>query len=66
MKKREKTQTYIYIYEKVLAFAHERDLNINPSSCMTDFEIANMNAIQLLLPNAQIKGCLFQFSQSLW
>ncbi|KFD46116.1 hypothetical protein M514_13011 [Trichuris suis] len=28
--------------------------------------MANMNAIRSVLPNAQIKGCLFHFSQSIW
>ena len=56
---------YVYAYEKVLAFALEKDLDINPSLCIMDFQIACMNVIQLLLPNIQVKGCLFRFSQSL-
>ena len=63
MKRQE--ETYRYIYEKVPEFAQERNLDINLSLCVVDFKIANMNVIQLLLPNAQVKGCLFHFSQSL-
>ena len=51
---------------KVFAFAQERSLDINPSLCMMDFKVANMNAIWLLPRNAQGNGCLFYFSQSQW
>lgn len=54
-----------YIYRKVLAFAGERNLDINPPLCMTDFKTANMNVIRHLPPNAQLKGCSFHFLQSL-
>ena len=36
---------YRYVYEKVLAFAQKRNLNINPSLCMVHFEISNMKVI---------------------
>ena len=64
MKKQEDAyiHTYIHIYMKVLTFAWKRNLNINLSLCMMDFKVANMNAIQLFLPNAQVKGYLFHFS----
>lgn len=52
--------------EKAFTFAGERNPDVNPSSHMMDFEIANMHAIQLLLPNAQVKRCLCHFPQSLW
>lgn len=42
--------TWSYIQKKVLAFAWERNLYINSLLYMTDFQIANVNAIQLLLP----------------
>lgn len=50
---------------RVLAFAWERNLKVNPSLYIVDFKTANMSASQLLLPNAQVKECLFHFSQSL-
>lgn len=46
---------------KVLAFIQERNVDINTSLCLMNFEIVNMNAIQRLLPNAQIKGACFTF-----
>ncbi|KFD61048.1 hypothetical protein M514_08442 [Trichuris suis] len=64
MRKRE--QTYRYVYQRIIDYGEERNWNINPSLCMMDFELANMNAIRSLLPNAEIKGCLFHISQSLW
>lgn len=47
---------------RVLVFAWERNLKINPSLYIMDFKTANMSASQLLLPNAQGKECLFHFS----
>ena len=41
--------TCSYIQKKVLAFAWEWNLYINSLLHMADFEIANVNAIQLLL-----------------
>ena len=62
MKKHEETCIYMYVYLKILAFTWKRNLYINLSLCMIDFEFANMNSIQLLLPNSQVKGCLFHIS----
>ena len=59
MKKHEETCLYMYVYLKILAFTWKINLDINLSLCMIDFEFANMNSIQLLLPNSQAKGCLF-------
>lgn len=62
MKKHEDTCIYMYVFLKILAFTWKRNLDINPSLCMIDFEVANVNSIQLFLPNSQVKGCLFHVS----
>ncbi|KFD49637.1 hypothetical protein M514_09469 [Trichuris suis] len=63
---RKREETYRSIYKTIIGFAQEKNCSINPSLCMMDFEMANMNAIRSVLPNAQIKGCLFHFSRSIW
>ncbi|KHJ40130.1 hypothetical protein D918_09827 [Trichuris suis] len=63
---RKREQTYRYVYQRIIDYAEERNWSINPSLCMMDFELANMNAIRSLLLNAENKDCLFHFSQSLW
>lgn len=45
MKRQEVTQMRVCVREKVVAFAQERNLDINPSLCMMDFKISNMNAV---------------------
>lgn len=55
-----------YTYGEGLVLAWERNFDINPSLCMIDFKITNMNVIHRLLTDAQVKWCLFHFSKSLW
>ena len=50
---------YQHIYEKVLVFPWQRNLDRNPLLYTMDFEIANRNAIWWLLPHAQANRCLF-------
>jgi hypothetical protein len=40
--------------------------NLNPVTLMVDFEQAMINSIQQVLPNAQVKGCFYHFSQNLY
>lgn len=41
----EKARKYRYIYEKVLEFAKERNLNVYLPLCMADFKTANVSVI---------------------
>ncbi|KFD59233.1 hypothetical protein M514_28588, partial [Trichuris suis] len=54
---RKREQTHRYVHQRIIDYAEERNWSINPSLCMMDVELANMNAIRSLLPNAEIKGC---------
>jgi hypothetical protein len=38
----------------------------NPSRFIIDYEMGAINALQHVFPDAQIKGCLFHFAQSVW
>lgn len=46
---------YRYTYGEGLVLAWERNFDINPSLCMIDFKITNMNVIHRLLTDAQVK-----------
>lgn len=39
--------------------------NWNPNKILIDFEKAVINSIQTILPNTEIKGCYFHFTQAL-
>ena len=56
-------QMYIW---KSTYICMEKNLDINTSLGMMDFEIANIDMNQILISNAQVKGWLLHFSQSLW
>ncbi|KHJ48013.1 FLYWCH zinc finger domain protein [Trichuris suis] len=64
--KTKREDAYKHIYERVVEFAREKNLKIRPSLCMMDFQLANVNAIREVFPNARIRGCLFSFAQLLW
>ena len=40
--------------------------NMNPAVSMTDFESAEISAIQSLLPSCEQKGCLRHLGQAIW
>ncbi|KAH7972602.1 hypothetical protein HPB52_013888 [Rhipicephalus sanguineus] len=54
------------LFEKVLNFATDVGLALNPSTVGTDFELAAINAIRTLLPSSDVHGCLFHMCQSVW
>ena len=41
-------------------------MQIQPHTVRIDFESAMIAAVQEVLNNARIRGCLFHFSQALW
>ena len=57
------------IYLKALEFlilkAGQLGFNINPNEILTDFEIAIIQAIQLVFPSTTVKGCYFHFTQAI-
>lgn len=57
---------YSQVLNRLVIHASERNLQLNPQYILSDFEIAFMNAARSTFPNAQIKGCLFHWTQSVW
>jgi transposase-like protein len=47
------------------AVTEERDLP-QPTTIMTDFELASVQALRESFPDARITGCFFHLGQSLW
>lgn len=46
--------------------ANELRLSLTPQIIMSDFELSFINAARAIFPNAEMKGCLFHFTQSVW
>ena len=40
--------------------------NLNPVTIMVDFEQAMINSVHQVLPNTQVKGCFYHFSQNVY
>ncbi|KAG8198782.1 hypothetical protein JTE90_007092 [Oedothorax gibbosus] len=58
--------TYTRLLEKLTEIALEFGYIFKPEMFTIDFEQAVINAIHLLFPNAEIKGCFFHFTQCIW
>lgn len=56
------TASYTQILEKL----KEKEPNLNPEHTTLDFEAAAISAISGEFPEAEIHGCFFHFSQSIW
>lgn len=63
---RKDEDTYRKMYEEIVNLCGAANIALNPRIIMTDFELAAMNAGRHYFPNAEIKGCLFHFCQSIW
>lgn len=53
-------------YHEVLHTLLALEPAINPTDVMVDFELAAINAIRGNFPLAEVHGCHFHFSQSIW
>ena len=45
---------------------NDRGLDLTPSSVLSDFEQAFMDALQLNFPTAEHRGCYYHYSQAIW
>lgn len=59
------SSTYINMLRMIQDICSEYDLALNPESFTIDFELAMVRAINTVLPQTQVVGCLFHFSQCL-
>lgn len=61
---RQNQATYVKIIEVLKERTEAFGLSFSPRFVSCDFEKATLNAIESELPQAEIRGCLFHFSQS--
>nr|XP_018904747.1 PREDICTED: uncharacterized protein LOC109035536 [Bemisia tabaci] len=54
-------ETYREIYRQLRLLAEDFQLTLNPQISMSDFELANLNALRGSFDGISIRGCLFQF-----
>jgi hypothetical protein len=54
------------LYTRVFNSLFDLNENLNPDSVMLDFELAAINAISSVFPNAVIKGCYFHFRKAIY
>lgn len=52
-------------YEKLLEILCEKN-SLNPTTIMTDYETALINAFTKQFPNTEMRGCFFHFSQCIY
>ena len=58
--------TYNKAFLMLKEAAQNLDLELNPSTVMSDFELALIQAVELHFPNAQHRGCYYHFMQAIW
>lgn len=62
-----KTQdTYTTILQHLFGHASEIGFSLNPPRVSCDFELAAINAVEHVFPNASIGGCLFHLTQTIF
>lgn len=53
-------------YKKLFEILKQNIPGWEPVKFLTDFELAAMNAIKIVLPSVVIKGCYFHYSKNVW
>lgn len=53
------------IYEHLFQFINSNFFQFEASAFHTDYEIALRKALELVFPNAELKGCWFHYTQAL-
>src|SRR5437763_552494 len=52
-------EIYKNLFEELIEFAAENDIILQPSTILTDFELASINASRQIFPNIENKKCFF-------
>ena len=63
---RKNESTYKRIFEHIKTEAESRGWDFEPENIVLDFELAANNVLQVFFPSANIHGCFFHYSQSVW
>ena len=54
---------YHRLFTSLVTYANTKNISLNPSSILIDFEQATINAINDVLPQASVKGCHFRYEK---
>src|SRR5436190_21660497 len=57
---------YRALFQNLINFGDEHDIDLIPQFVLTDFEAAAINAVRIEFQEAQNKGCHFHLSQSVY
>ena len=55
---------YEHLFRSLVDYAAQKNIALNPSSILIDFEKAAINAINNVLQQTLVKGCHFHFDQN--
>ncbi|XP_071093494.1 uncharacterized protein [Haliotis cracherodii] len=58
--------TYTSVFDYLKQTAETRGLQLSPDVFQLDFERASYTAAGVVFPNAQLRGCFFHYTQSIW
>lgn len=59
-------ECYKTLFQDLIDFSDEHNINLQPQFVLTDFEKAAINAIHIEFPDVQNKGCHFHLSQNIY
>ena len=59
-------ECYQRLFQDLIDFSEEHDIDLQPQFILTDFEIATINAIHAEFPDSQNKGCHFHLVQNIY
>ncbi|CAF1077092.1 unnamed protein product [Didymodactylos carnosus] len=58
--------SYEILLDRLLSYATQQNVALNPQSILIDFQVASWNAFSHKFPTAMVKGCHFHFAQNKW
>jgi hypothetical protein len=59
-------EVYRALFQKLIDFGDECNIDLQPQFIITDFEMAAINAIRAEFQGVQNKGCRFHLSQNIY
>src|SRR4051812_2350743 len=59
-------ECYRKLFQDLIEFSEEQDIDLQPQFVLTDFEIVAINAIQAEFQDVQSKGCHFHLAQNIY
>ncbi|CAF1970830.1 unnamed protein product [Rotaria magnacalcarata] len=59
-------ETYVNLYQSLVQYATKKNVTLNPTSILNDFEQSAINAINQVFPRTVVKCCHFHSVQNIW